>query len=340
MVGNNQLEMVERPVPTPGDDQALIRIEYTGICGSDLHIFEKDWGRRLHKPHVLGHESAGTVESVGKNVKTLKPGDRVALEPGKTCGKCEFCKTGRYNLCPNVVFFGAPLTPPVDGTFLEYVAHDADLCFKLPENVSTLEGALIEPLAVGFHAALQGGAGPGQTAVVIGAGCIGLVSIMALKICGVSKIHAVDVMGNRLAKARELGAAEIINSTQGNVVERIGRLTEGRGVDLVIDTSGHAGAVGDAVRYMKKGATLVFVGYSHDDHMDLPFRDAINKELTFKTIFRYRNIYPLAIESVAAGLVDLKKIVTNIYPLEKTGEALAEGLRDKATIVKSVIRMC
>ena len=123
-------------------------------------------------------------------MKHLKVGDRVALEPGKTCGHCEFCKTGRYNLCPDVVFFA---TPPVDGVFQEYVAHEADLCFKLPDNVSTMEGALIEPLAVGFHAAMQGGARAGQTAVVMGAGCIGLVTMMALKAMGVSRVYVVEL---------------------------------------------------------------------------------------------------------------------------------------------------
>jgi len=142
-------------------------------------------------PFVLGHEPGGTVVEVGSAVKHLKVGDRVALEPGKTCGHCKFCREGKYNLCPDVVFFA---TPPVDGVFQEYVAHEANLCFKLPDNVSTMEGALIEPLAVGFHAANQGGAHAGQTAVVMGAGCIGLVSMMALKAEGVSRVYVVDIV--------------------------------------------------------------------------------------------------------------------------------------------------
>lgn len=159
-------------------------------------------------PFVLGHEPGGTVVEVGKGVKHLKVGDRVALEPGKTCGHCEFCREGKYNLCSDVIFFA---TPPVDGVFQEYVAHEADLCFKLPDNVDTMEGALIEPLAVGFHAANQGDAHAGQTAVVFGAGCIGLVSMMALKAEGISKVYVVDIMQKRLDKALELGATGVIN---------------------------------------------------------------------------------------------------------------------------------
>ena len=192
MTDLRKVEIQERPIPQPKDDEALVKVEYVGICGSDLHYYEA--GRIgnfiVETPFVLGHEAGGTVVEVGKNVKNLKVGDRVALEPGKTCGHCEFCKQGKYNLCPDVVFFA---TPPVDGVFQEYVAHEAGLCFKLPENVSTMEGALIEPLAVGMHAASQGDAHLGQTAVVTGAGCIGLVSLLALKARGVSKVIVVDV---------------------------------------------------------------------------------------------------------------------------------------------------
>mgnify|MGYP002802688230 CR=1 FL=1 len=173
---------------------------------------------------------------VGANVKNLKVGDRVAMEPGKTCGQCEFCKSGKYNLCEDVVFFA---TPPVDGVFQEYVAHEAGLCFKLPDNVSTLEGALIEPLAVGMHAARQGEAKLGQTAVVTGAGCIGLVSLLSLKAMGVTKVIVVDVMENRLQKALELGADAVINGKTEDTVARIKELTDGKGFDLGIEPAGN-----------------------------------------------------------------------------------------------------
>ena len=173
MTGISQVEIQQRPIPVPADDEELVKVEYVGICGSDLHYYES--GRIgifiVEPPFVLGHEAGGTVVEVGAGVKDLKVGDRVALEPGKTCGHCEHCKEGKYNLCEDVIFFA---TPPVDGVFQEYVAHEAGLCFRLPDNMSTMEGALIEPLAVGMHAANQGEAHLGQTAVVTGAGCIGL----------------------------------------------------------------------------------------------------------------------------------------------------------------------
>lgn len=249
---------VEREVPQPADNEVLVKLEYVGICGSDMHYYET--GRIgdyvVKPPFVLGHEPGGVVVEVGKNVKHLKIGDRVALEPGKTCGHCEYCKEGKYNLCPDVVFFA---TPPVDGVFQEYVAHEAALCFKLPDNVDTMEGALIEPLAVGFHAANQGGAHAGQTAVVFGAGCIGLVSMMALKAEGVSKVYVVDIMQKRLDKALELGATGVINSMDKNVQDEISRLTEGKGVDLVIETAGMEITTRQAIHIAKKGSTIVLV---------------------------------------------------------------------------------
>ncbi|MEE1031309.1 MAG: NAD(P)-dependent alcohol dehydrogenase [Ruminococcus sp.] len=338
MLGIGKIGFEERDIPTPKDNEVLVKLEYVGICGSDLHYYESGaiGDYVVEPPFVLGHEPGGIVVEVGKDVKHLKVGDKVALEPGKTCGHCEFCRTGRYNLCPDVVFFA---TPPVDGVFQEYVAHEADLCFKLPENVSTLEGALIEPLAVGFHAARQGNAQAGQTAVVMGSGCIGLVTMMALKAMGVSKVYVVDIMVKRLEKALELGADGVIDATKVDVVEEVRRLTDGKGCDLAIETAGTEVTTVQTIHMTKKGATIVLVGYSKSGQMTLPMSLALDKELNFKTVFRYRHIYPMAIEAVAAGKVNLKGIVTNIFPLEETQKAMDYSVNNKADIVKAVIKI-
>lgn len=339
MEGIRKMGYTRRPIPVPKENEVLVKLEYVGICGSDMHYYETGaiGNYVVEPPFVLGHEPGGVVTEVGAKVKHLKVGDRVALEPGKTCGHCEFCKTGRYNLCPDVVFFA---TPPVDGVFQEYVAHDADLCFKLPENVSTLEGALIEPLAVGFHAANQGGAHAGQTAVVMGAGCIGLVSMMALKAEGVSKVYVVDIMQKRLDKALELGADGVINGKEQDAVKAVMELTGGRGCDLVIETAGTEFTTRQSIQMTKKGATIVLVGYSKSGEMTLPMSLALDKELTFKTVFRYRHIYPMAIDAVAAGKVNLKGIVTNIFDFDDIQNAMDRSVEDKANIVKAVVRIC
>ncbi|MGM9659372.1 MAG: NAD(P)-dependent alcohol dehydrogenase [Faecousia sp.] len=338
MEGIGKMGYTQRPILKPTAREVLVKLEYVGICGSDMHYYETGaiGDYVVEPPFVLGHEPGGVVVEVGADVKHLKVGDRVALEPGKTCGHCEFCKTGRYNLCPDVVFFA---TPPVDGVFQEYVAHDADLCFKLPENVSTLEGALIEPLAVGFHAANQGGAHAGQTAVVMGAGCIGLVSMMALKAEGVSKVYVVDIMPKRLEKALDLGADGVINGKDQDAVEAVLALTGGAGCDLVIETAGTEFTTRQCIRMTKKGATIVLVGYSKTGEMTLPMSLALDKELTFKTVFRYRHIYPMAIEAVAAGKVNLKGIVTDLFDFDDIQNAMDKSIADKANIVKAVVKI-
>lgn len=339
-VMNNIGEMgyEERPIPMAKENEVLVQLEYVGICGSDLHYYET--GRIgdyiVKPPFVLGHEPGGVVVEVGEKVTHLKVGDRVALEPGKTCGKCEFCRSGNYNLCPDVVFFA---TPPYDGVFQEYVAHDADLCFKLPDNVSTLAGALIEPLAVGMHAANQGDAHVGQTAVVTGAGAIGLVTVLALKVRGVSRIIVVDVMQKRLDKALELGATEIINASSIDAVSKVMELTNGNGCDLVIETAGTEITTNQAIHMVKKGSNIVLVGYGKTGKMDLEMSLALDKEITFKTVFRYRHIYPMAIDAVASGKINLEDIVTNIFEFDDIQNAMDSSVKNKADIVKAVVRI-
>ncbi|WP_415297315.1 NAD(P)-dependent alcohol dehydrogenase [Clostridium perfringens] len=338
MNGIGKMDLIERDIPIVKENEVLVKLDYVGICGSDLHYYENGHigDYIVEPPFVLGHEPGGVVVEVGNKVKHLNIGDRVALEPGKTCGHCEFCKTGRYNLCPDVIFFA---TPPVDGVFQEYVAHEADLCFKLPENVSTLEGALIEPLAVGFHAAIQGGARIGQTAVVMGAGCIGLVSMMALRAMGVSNVYVVDIMEKRLEKALELGATGIINAKEKNAIEEVMKITNNNGCDLVIETAGTEITTVQAIHMAKKGSNIVLVGYSKSGEMTLPMSLVLDKELTFKTVFRYRHIYNMAIEAVASGKVNLKGIITNEFDLDDVQKAMDYSVNNKADIVKAVIKI-
>lgn len=338
MLGVGKMGFEEREIPKIKEDEVLVKLEYVGICGSDMHYYESGAiGNYVVKPpFVLGHEPGGTVVETGKKVRDLKVGDRVALEPGITCGHCEFCKKGLYNLCPDVKFYA---TPPVDGVFREYTAHKADLCFKLPDNVSTLEGALIEPLAVGFHAAVQGEAKAGDTAVVMGAGCIGLVTAMALKAMGVFRVYVVDIMEKRLKKALELGADEVIDAKKCDVKARLAELTEGRGCDLTVETAGTEVTTAQAVHITRKGGIIVLVGYSKKGEMTLPVSLAIDKELTFRTVFRYRHMYPLAIKAVAAGKIRLKEIVTDIFSLDEIQKAMDYSVKNKQDIVKAVIRI-
>lgn len=338
MLGIGKMGFETRDIPKPAPHQVLVKLEYVGICGSDLHYYEQGAiGNAIVKPpFVLGHEPGGTIVEVGDQVKDLKVGDRVALEPGIPCGKCDMCRKGLYNLCDDVVFYA---TPPVDGVFCEYVAHDAAFCFKLPDNVSTLEGALMEPLAVGLHAVKQGEAKPGQTAVVFGSGCIGLCTMLALKIFGVNNIYLVDVVDSRLNKAMELGATGTINGMKEDTVAKILEITGGKGADIVLETAGTEITTRQAVDSTKRGGMIVLVGHSAHGHMDVNTYGIIHNELTVKSVFRYRHCYPLAIEAVAAGKVNLKDVATDIFELDDIQEAMDRSIHDKQNIIKSVVKI-
>jgi L-iditol 2-dehydrogenase len=334
-----KLAFIDEPTPEPKDDEVLVKVGYVGICGSDLHYFES--GRIgnfvVEFPFVLGHEVAGTVEKVGRDVRGLLPGDRVALEPNVSCGVCEYCRSGLYNLCPDVVFFA---TPPVGGTFREYVTHPARLSFRLPDNVSTMEGALIEPLSVGVHAAAIGEAMPGQSAVVTGSGCIGLSSLLALRAEGVEDVTVVDMERKRLEKAMELGAKHVVNAAdEADMVAKLRGLTGDRGFDLAVETSGTEAATRQAILSVRKGGVVVVVGYSPGGEMTIPLNHMIDNEISMKTVFRYRDTYPKAIQAVSDGMIDLKAIATNVFAFDDLQTAMEQSIKDKANIVKSVVKI-
>jgi len=338
MSGTYNMVWKEIPVPEIKDNEVLVKIEAVGICGSDVHYYQhgKIGDFIVEGDLILGHESAGEVVAVGKNVKSLKIGDKVALEPGKTCGKCEFCKSGLYNLCPDVEFFA---TPPYHGVLTNYVAHPEDMCFKLPENVSTVEGALVEPLSVGLHATGQGGVKLGDTVVIFGVGCIGLCSLLSSKARGASTIIAVDVLGKRLEKAKELGATHVINAREVNVIEEIMKITDGKGAHVVLETAGNVITVQQTVDAVKRGGTIVMVGMAPQDIIEFNFARLMNKEAQIKTVFRYRNLYPVAINAIASGAIDIKRIVSHEFDFENTKEAFDFVISNPKDVIKAVIRI-
>ena len=338
MSGTNEMVWKDVPMPTLTDNDVLIKVEAVGVCGSDLHYYQhgKIGDFVVNGDFILGHESAGEVVEVGSAVKTLKVGDRVALEPGKTCGKCEPCKTGRYNLCPDVEFFA---TPPYHGTLTNYVAHPEDMCFKLPENVSNLEGALVEPLAVGLHATSLGDVKLGDTVVIFGSGCIGLVTLLSAKARGAAKIIVVDVLENRLKTALKLGATHVINPMETDGIKAIMDITEGKGAEVVIETAGAVVTVKQTVDVLKVGGTIVLVGMTPVDEIEFNFMKLMSKEGVIKPIFRYRNLYPLAIKAIASGTINVKDIVSHEFDFNETKEAFDFVVTNVKDVIKAVINI-
>ena len=340
MRGTDKMVLKEIPVPEVKEKEVLVHLEYVGICGSDVHYFHNGccgaYKVDLNEDFMLGHECAGVVEAVGPGVTTLKVGDKVALEPGITCGKCEFCKTGHYNLCPDVQFLA---TPPVQGCYEEHIAFPEDMCFKLPENMTTEEGALIEPLSVGFYAADQGNVQVGDTVVILGAGCIGLVTLLACKAHGAGTVIVADLVGARLEKAKELGATHGINSGKTDVLQEIQRLTGGRGADVVLETAGSPVTIAQTPFVVRRGGTITLVGLASQEEITFNFAQIMDKEAKITSVFRYRNIYPKAIAAVASGAVDVKKIVTHRFALEDIQAAFDEAVNNKTDLVKAVIKI-
>lgn len=338
MTDLKKMEEREIPMPTAGAGQAVIKLEYIGICGSDVHYLEN--GRIgdfvVCGDFILGHECAGIVTEIGEGVTNLKVGDRVCLEPGFGCGKCDYCKSGHYNLCREMQFLA---TPPVQGCLANFIAFPADMCFKLPDNVSTKEGALIEPLAIGMYAATRGEVTVGSSVVILGAGCIGLCTLLACKAFGATDITVCDVIPSRLEVAKKLGATRIVNGREENVVEVISKLTNGRGVDKVFETAGNKYTTQQTVDLARPGGLIVLVGMAPDDMIPYNFIKLISNEIDIRTIFRYVNMFPKTIQAVAGGFIDISGIVTHEFTFDKTYEGFMEVIGNKNDVVKAVIKL-
>lgn len=324
-------------IPPIGAEEVLIKMEYCGICGSDIHFFRNGAiGTRQAPPDfILGHEASGTVVQVGSAVKTLAVGDRVALEPGIPCGTCEYCRKGLYNLCPSVRFLAAA-APPTDGALRKYMVYPAEWCFRLPEEISTLEGCMIEPLAVGLHAAKRGEVCLGKTVFIIGVGTIGYMTMLACKAMSASQIIVSDTLPNRLEMAKAAGADITILAQEEDAVQRVMDATNGQGADVVFDAAGSPFTLGSTWKYVKRGGVVVNVGNAGGD---VPFRfdEMARKEADVRMVWRYRNLYPVAIEALRSGLVDLKSVQPKIFPFSQAEAGFNFAHDHRNEVLKTVI---
>lgn len=334
--GANDIRVEEVDFPQMKDGEVLIRVKVAGVCGSDVHYY-KDGAIGpyvVSGPMILGHECAGEIVDVAEDVKGFKPGDRVAVEPGYTCRKCIYCKTGRYNLCPDVTFMA---TPPIDGAYVEYVAWPADFVFHLPDNVTFDHGALIEPLAVGMHAVRRSRLRAGESVVILGAGTIGLSTLVSAEAAGAGEIIVADLEDVRLCMARELGATQTINASNENTVEAIQDLTHGFGSEVVFETAGVAATAQQTIEVAGRGGRVVWVGAAGGATVPIPAVRVVDKELDIMGIFRYANLFPYAIQLVSTGRIDVDGFVTHRYSLDNLKEALEVAYERRDGAVKVMI---
>lgn len=323
-------------MPVIQDDEVLVKMEYCGVCGSDVHYFRFGGiGRRkVTFPYVLGHECTGEVLEIGSKVTNVTVGDKVVMEPGLGCGHCEYCMTGRYNLCEDMKFMA---TPPYNGAFKKYMAYPARGCFKLPESVSALEGAMIEPLAVGMHAARRGEVDNSKVVLITGMGCIGLMTLLSCKAMNAQKIIVTDIFQNRLDKALELGADYAINVAETDMLEKLKELTDGKGADIVFETAGRAQTAAQNVFAVRRGGVIVQVG-TIADPVPYQFNELGKIEADIRSVFRYRNIFPLAIKLIEKGDIDLKAVNPDIFDFEDVAKAFDTAINRGNEVVKCILK--
>ncbi len=320
-----------------GPDDVKIAIDTVGICGSDVHYYTH--GRIgpyiVNEPMVLGHEASGTVVEIGANVRSLRKGDRVCMEPGIANDKSRASRLGLYNLDPDVVFWA---TPPVHGCLTPFVIHPANLTFRLPENVSFAEGAMIEPFAVGMQAVTKARVTPGDTALVIGAGPIGIMVALAALAGGCSRVIISDIQDPKLAIAARYDGIIAVNSRHDNLAALVRKETDNWGVDIVFEASGHPSAFKGIFDFVRPGGTAVFVGMPVEP-VSLDLVAAQSKEVRMETVFRYANVYDRALALIASGKVDLKPLIAGTYAFKDSIAAFERAAEGRPADVKLQIHL-
>ena len=322
-----------------GPRDVRIRLHTVGVCGSDVHYYEH--GRIgpfvVEQPMVLGHEASGTVIETGREVTHLAAGDRVCMEPGIPDAESRATRLGMYNLDPSVRFWA---TPPVHGVLRPEVVHPAAFTFKLPDNVTFAEGAMVEPLAVGMHAANKARLAPGDVAVVLGAGPIGLVTALAALAGGCARVVLTDVQQPKLELGQSLAPQAItpVNVAQQSATDVVNELTGGWGADVVFECSGHAGAAAGVFQPLRPGGCVVYVGMPGEP-VAYDVVAAQIKEARVEHVFRYTHVYDRALALMGSGRIDVKPLITDRFDFDESVKAFDFARQMPATSVKVQIEL-
>lgn len=331
-----QLTLREFPVAEHlGPEDVRIAIHTVGICGSDVHYYTHGaiGPFVVREPMILGHEAAGMVTEIGSAVQGLAVGDRVCMEPGVPNPRSRATRLGLYNLDPDVRFWA---TPPVHGVLRSSVVHPADFTFKLPDPVSFAVAAMVEPLAVGVHAVTKARASPGHVALVIGAGPIGLLTVLAALAAGCSHVLVTDVDDSKLAIAARLGAVSIVNAKSSALLEAVSALTAGWGVDVVYECSGSAQAAAGVFAPLCPGGVVVFVGIPLEP-IGYDVAAAQIREARVEHVFRYAHVFPRCVAMLASGTIDVAPLITRSFSFSDSVEAFELASRNPRGEVKMQI---
>jgi L-iditol 2-dehydrogenase len=330
-------QFVYKDVPEPhiGPDEVLIEVKACGICGSDVHGMDGSTGRRI-PPIIMGHEAAGVVREVGPVVTGWQPGERVTFDSTIYCGECYYCRAGQVNLCDNRMVLGvSPGTYRRHGAFAELVAVPARVLYRLPHAVSYVQAAMLEPLSVAFHAVSLPKVRLGDSAVVVGAGMIGLLVIRALRLAGCGLIVAVDLDPARLEASKTFGAdAGLISGPE--VAMQVQAMTEGRGADLGFEVVGVTAAVQTALASVRKGGSLTLVG-NLSPAIELPLQSAVTRQITLYGSCASSGEYPACIEMLARGVVDVEPLISAVAPLRDAAGWFDRLYRREPGLMKVIV---
>lgn len=308
------LEVTTLPVPVPQPSDVLVQVAACGICGSDVHGYDGTSGRRI-PPLVMGHEAAGIVAAVGSEVTGFAVGDRVTFDSTVYCGECVFCRKGEMNLCDNRQVVGVSCGDySRAGAFAEYVAVPGRIVYKLPDNLAFAEAAMLEAVSVTLHAVAVSKLEGGETALVIGAGMIGLLTLQSARAAGCSRVFVSDIDATRLKSAAELGADEIIQASGAELTREILRLTEGRGMDVVLEAVGRNETVAAAIDCVRKGGTVTLIG-NITPQVNLPLQKVVSRQIRLQGSCASCGEYPQAMELMAAGKIRVEPLITAVAPL-------------------------
>lgn len=311
----NDLEIADLPVPEAGRSEVLVKVEACGICGSDVHGYDGSSGRRI-PPIVMGHEAAGTIAAVGTSVTDFEPGDRVTFDSTVYCGECEFCRRTDVNLCQSRQVFGVSCGDyRRPGAFAEFVAVPRHILYRLPDSVSFTEAAMLEAVSVALHAVRISSLGSCDTVLVVGAGMIGLLTLQAVRAAGCSRVFVADSDQTRLDLAAQIGADEVLNTSQENLADRILALTASRGVDIAFEAVGSNETVNAAIECTRKGGTVTLIGNIAKE-VTIPLQKIVTRQVRLQGSCASAGEYPEAIELIATGKITVKPLITAIAPLE------------------------
>ncbi len=338
--GAKDIRLEQAGMPELREGMVLLRVRRVGICGSDMHYYEHGYCAAFvpTRPFILGHELTADVVAVATDVKAPFVGTRVTVNPARNCGFCDYCKTGRINLCRATIMLGSASTaPPTDGAFAEFVTVRADQCYALAPELADGIGAMLEPFTVALHALQRAGSVSGKKVLVTGGGPIGLLTLITARAFGAVPVALSDVVGARRQTALSLGADAVLNPADPNLCEQVRELT-GDGFDFIFEASGAPPALRQSFRLIRRGGTIVQIGTLGTADVPIPANQLMAQEIRFIGSFRYGNVYGEAVRLVTSGRVNLAPLVSEVYALRQLPAAMARAFA-KDNVIKVQIDM-